>query len=195
MSKPETAKKFESFYIGLARDRAVAREGYSALKNLRIDRVEGEEMLASFKKEFGLKKDADVRALEVAWHDYVQHDIAVSSSRGLARAARMATRFDRKHRAKRLYEEAITAGDADALTHHRYAELLEDMKELAGAREHWAKAVELDPLVPEFYIAWGKSLLEEAGTKEEGKRLLKLAQEIEPENLYLEQNLEDLLAK
>jgi tetratricopeptide (TPR) repeat protein len=195
MSKPDTAKSFESFYIGLARSRAVEREGYSAFKNLRIDRVESDEMLALFKKEMGLKKDSDVRALEVAWHDYVQRDIAVSSSRGLARAARMATRFGRQHRAKRLYEEAIAAGDADALTHHRYAELLEDMKELEGARGQWAKAVELDPLVPEFYIAWGECLLDEAKSKDEGKRLLKLAQEIEPENLYLEQNLEELLAK
>jgi tetratricopeptide (TPR) repeat protein len=195
MSKPETAKKFEDFYLGLARSRSVSREGVSALKNYRADYVEGEEMLASFKKEMGLKRDSDVRALEIAWHDALQDDMRVTSSRGLARAAQMARRFDRKHRAKRLYEEAIAAGDATALTHHRYAELLEDMDEHAAAREHWAKAVELDPLVPEFYIAWGKSLLDEAATKEEGKRLLKLAQEIEPENLYLEQHLEELLAK
>ncbi|NOT28899.1 MAG: hypothetical protein HOP15_00465 [Planctomycetes bacterium] len=179
MGRPETAKKFEGFYLGLARNRAVAREG----------------ILAVFQKEMGLKKDADLRALERAWHDYVKDELTVTSSRGLARAAKMAQRFDRKHRAKRLYEEAIAAGDADALTHHRYAELLEDMEEPAGAREHWAKAVELDPLVPEFYIGWGESLLDEAATKAEGKRLLKLAAEIEPENLYLEQNLAELLAK
>ena len=195
MSKPETAKKFESFYLGLARSRGVAREGVSALKNLRFDRVEGEEMLASFKKEMGLKKDADVRALEIGWHDYVQQDIAVTSSRGLARAALKSKVSGRQLRAKRLYEEAITAGDADALTHHRYAELLDDMDEHAGAREQWAKAVALDPLVPEFYIAWGESLLKDAATKDEAKRLLKLASEIEPENLYLEQHLEELLAK
>jgi hypothetical protein len=69
------------------------------------------------------------------------------------------------------------------------------MDEKPAAREQWAKAVEKDPLVPEFYIAWGESLLAEAATREEGKRLLKLAQEIEPENLYLEQHLEELLAK
>lgn len=196
MSKPDTAKKFESFYLGLARGRGVAREGVSIYKGS-FDRVEGEEILSYFKKEMGLKKDSDVRALETAWMDYVQNELSVSSSRGLARAAQMARRFDRKHRAKRLYEEAISAGDADALTYHRYAELLDDMDEDAGAREHWAKAVELDPLVPEFYIAWGESLVGEAGTKEkeEGKRLLKLAAEIEPSNLYLEQNLERLLAK
>jgi len=195
MSKPETAKSFESFYIDLARSRAVEREGYSAFKSTRFDRVEGDEMLALFKKELGLKKDSDVRALEVAWHDYVQHDISVTSSRGLARAARLAGRFGRQHRAKRLYEEAIAAGDADALTQSRYAELLASMDEKEAAREHWAKAVELDPLVPDFYIAWGECLLDDAKTKDEGKRLLKLAQEIAPDNLYLEQNLEELLAK
>jgi tetratricopeptide (TPR) repeat protein len=195
MSRPESAKAFERFYVGLARSRSVAREGVSALKNFRYDFVEGDEILTSFKKELGLRKDADVRALETAWHDYVQHDLAVTSSRGLARAARAAALAGRQHRARRLYEEAITAGEADALTFHRYAELLEDMQEAKGAREHWAKAIELDPLVPEFYIAWGESLLGEVATKEEGKRLLKLALEIEPENLYLEQNLEELLAK
>ncbi len=194
MSKPETAKKFESFYLGLARSRSVAREGVSSFKRS-FESVEGAEILAAFRKEMGLKKDTDLRALETQWHDYVQDELKVSSSRGLARAAQMARRFDRKHRAKRLYEEAIAAGDADALTQHRYAELLEDMAEHAGAREHWAKAVELDPLVPEFYIAWGESLLQDAASKDEGRRLLKLAREIEPENLYLEQHLEELLAK
>jgi hypothetical protein len=195
MSKPETAKRFEDFYIGLARSRAVAREGVSAFRNLRFERVEGDEILALFKKEMGLKKDADVRALEVAWHDYVQHDIAVSSSRGLARAAQKSKVHGRKHRARRLYEEAIAAGDADALTHHRYAELLLAMDEKKVAREQWARAVELDPLEAEFYIAWGESLLEDAATKDEGKRLLLLAHEIAPDNLYLEQNLGDLMAK
>jgi hypothetical protein len=195
MSKPETAKRFESFYIGLARSRSVAREGYSALKSLRIERVEGEEMLASFKKEMGLKKEADVRALEVAWHDYVQHDIAVTSSRGLARAAQKSRAHGRQHRAKRLYEEAIAAGDADALTHHRYAELLAGLDEKKASHEQWAKAVALDPLEAEFYIAWGESLLEDTATKDQGKRLLLLAHEIAPDNLYLEQNLGDLMAK
>jgi tetratricopeptide (TPR) repeat protein len=195
MRQPETEKKFENFYLGLARGRGVEREGVSILKNTRLSVVDGEEVLGTFKKEMGLKKDADLRALQTQWYDYVRDELAVTSSRGLARAAYKANLGGRQHRAKRLYEEAISAGDADALTHHRYAELLDEMDETAGAREHWAKAVELDPLVPEFYIAWGESLLKEATTKEEGKRLLKLAAEIEPENLYLEQHLEELLAK
>ena len=195
MSKPDTAKKFENFYLGLARSRAVDREGVSALKSLSFEVVEGETMLEAFKKDLGIKKDADLRALESAWHDYVQNDIHVTSSRGLAVAAGRAKSFGRQHRAKRLYEEAISAGDANALTHHRYAELLEEMDEHEGARETWAKAVELDPLVADYYIGWGKSLLGDKDKKDEGKRLLKLAQEIEPENLYLERNLAKLLAK
>lgn len=195
MSQPDTAKDFESFYLGLARSRAVDREGVSAFKNTTFEVVDGETMLEAFEKELGIKKEADLRALEAAWHDYVQHDIHVTSSRGLARAAGFATRFGRQHRARRLYEEAIAAGDADALTHHRYAELLEEMDEHAGARETWAKAVELDPLVADYYIAWGKSLLADKEKKDEGKRLLKLAQEIEPDNPYLEKNLAKLLAK
>ena len=63
----------------------------------------------------------------------------------------------------------------------------------------WEKAVELDPLVPEFYIAWGRSIVTTEGVdeerKQEGKRLLRLAFEIEPDNFYLERNLERLLEK
>ncbi len=195
MSRPETAKKFESFHLGLARNKEVAREGVSVLKNYRFALVEGEEMLRAFRKELGLSKLSDLSALEADWHQYLQNDLKVTSSRGLARAAQVARRHGRLHRARRFYEEALVAGDADALTHHRYAELLQDMKEPEGAREHWARAIELDPLVPEFYIEWGESLLQENGTKQEGKRLLKLAHELEPDNLYLEQNIEQLLAK
>ena len=61
MSKPDTAKKFENFYMGLARGRGVEREGVSVLKNSSFAVVDGEEMLASFKKEMGIKKDEDVR--------------------------------------------------------------------------------------------------------------------------------------
>ncbi len=75
------------------------------------------------------------------------------------------------------------------------SELLDDLNESAKAKDNWRKAIELDPLVSEYYISLGKTLLEddEEGAAEEGERLLRLALEIEPDNLYLEKNLERIL--
>jgi hypothetical protein len=193
MNEPQTAKRFEDFFLGLARDRAVQRQQVTLAGSLRWAQVEGDEMLRYFRKKMGLKRDEDVLDLEARWHDQVEHELTVTSSRGLARAARMAERHGRKQRARRLYGEATEQPGADALTHHRFAELLADLDEHGEARVHWARATELDPLVGEYWIAWGRSLLREDATKEEGKRLLRLAHELEPENRYLEENLARLL--
>lgn len=193
MSKPATEKKFTKFYLALARSKDIKREAGTILKSTRFSVVSGEEMYRAFKKYMGLKKDSDVQKLEGQWYDYVENQIQVETSRGLARAAQKARQQGRMHRARRLYEEAVQAEGTSSLTFHRYAELLDDMDEDETARGVWADAVALDPLVPEYYIAWGKSLLKDDATKEEGKRLLLLAREIEPDNLYLENNLERLL--
>lgn len=208
MSREDTRKDFEKFFLALARGKDVQREGRSIGHKIRYARVEGDEMLRLFRKHMGLRKDSDLAELETAWHRFVENELDVVTSRGLARAAAQARRHGRKLRARRLYEEAIAAGGAIGLTHHRYAVVLGELKKPAEAWEQWAAAVELDPLVPEYYIAWGESLIEavvakegdpepsEAATtarKEEGKRLLRLAQEIEPDNLYLETHLERLL--
>lgn len=195
MSDPRTAGRFEDFFVGLARDRSVEREVVSLAGNLRYSLVRGEEMLRYFRKEMGLKHDEDLLDLERGWHDQVQNELRVTSSRGLARAARMAERHGRRQRARRLYGEATAAPDATALTHHHFAELLEDLDEHDAAREQWARATELDPLVPEFWVAWGKSLLREESQKQEGKRLLSLACELEPGNRVLRDSLVGLLGK
>ena len=194
MSEPSTRKLFEKFYLGLARARDIDRRHVSALKNTKFSYVEGEDMMAAFRRYMRIKKDEDLWELERRWHQYVK-ELDVVSSRGLARAADVARRGGRKHRARRLYEEAIEGGDAHSLVYHRYARHLASMDEDEAAWGAWKEAVARDPVVPEYYIAWGRSLLESDEHEEEGKRLLKLAAEIEPDNLYLERNLEKLLAK
>ena len=101
----------------------------------------------------------------------------------------------RKLRAKRLLEEAIAAGTENSLTYYRYAELLDDLDEHAQALVNWEKALEHDPLVPEYYISLGRFLVDQGDEEAfaQGEECLRLAFDIEPDNFYLERNLETIL--
>ena len=66
---------------------------------------------------------------------------------------------------------------------------------IKGAREHWRKAIEKDPLVARFYMELGTSLIDDDEEWEEGERLLRLARELDPDDFYLERNLEPLLLR
>ena len=77
------------------------------------------------------------------------------------------------------------------MTYHRYAELLHREGEHDKALGLWKQAIEMDPLVGEFYWGLGRGMLAK-GKKDEAKRLSKLAREIDPEIWHLD--LEDLEA-
>ena len=94
------------------------------------------------------------------------------------------------------YEEAIEQGSDKSLTFHRYANILDNLGEHEKARENWERAIELDPLIADYYIQLGESHLRDsraADSFEVGEGYLRLALDIEPDNFYLEQNLESLL--
>ncbi len=195
MKDKKNGPRFRKFFTSLALDKNVDRI-IQSIGSHRLKGVSGEVMLETFSDHLRLK-EGDLEEMESAWHDYIREELAIEDSRGLATAAWFAFAQGRKFRAKRLYEEAVEAGTEDSLTYYRYGIVLDATDEEAAARENWARAVELDPLVPEYYIAWGRSLLGETKDEswEEGKRLLQLALEIEPDNFYLERNLDSLLTR
>lgn len=185
---------FKKFFVALANARDIDREPRQ-FGGHHMKTVSGEAMLAAFQKYMKLKSDRDLEELQEEWYAYLRESLAVTTPRGLADAAWLAVRRDRPLRARRLFEEAIAAGNDHSLTCYRYGYVLDELDEEASAREQWARAIELDPLVPEYYIALGKSLAGEPATGEEGERLLHLAQDIEPDNFYLERNLSRLLSE
>jgi len=193
MSDSKTAKLFQKYYLGLARGKNVHRQHHSAWKNTSFADVKGAEMLEYFKKCLRIKNDKAMKDLQRRWYRHID-ELEITSATGLARAGDLARRYGRKFRAKRLYEEAIQAEGAISLVYHRYAQVLESLDEHENAWNAWATAVEMDPFVADYYISWGESMTGNAAKREEGRRLLCLAQEIEPDNLYLELNLERLLA-
>ncbi len=188
-------KNFQKFFLALARGRDIdrVRQQYP---NFQLKTVEGGEMLAAFMKYMKLKNDDDLAELEKEWYDYIDNELTISTSRGLESAAHRAYEQGREKKARRMWEEAIEGGTETALTFFRYANLLEEEDEHEKARENWRKAIEIDSVTPEFYIALGESLLfrsKKEEDKKEGRRLVGLALELEPDNYYLKKNAKRLL--
>lgn len=196
MSKPATKKNFQKFIVALARGRDIDRINTSVGRHP-LKTVEGDEMLAAFMKYMKIKSEEDLSKWETDWHQYIENDLEISSIRGYEMAAKRAEMSGRTVRATSLYNKAVMAGTDKAVTYHYYARLLEADDDYDNAYKMWSRAVELDPLTPDFYIAWGETLIRKGDDeqKEEGKRLLRLAHEIEPDNYYLERNMKRLLAK
>ncbi len=182
MTEKKYRKKFESFVMALANGRDVRRVpmGFGNLKT-----VEGPEVWKTFRKYLGLRNDAAVRKLQKAWYDYIDRKLQITSARGLEQAAFDAARTGRPIRAKRLYQEAIDKGTDNPLTYHRFADLVLRDGDRKKAIALWKKAIELDPLTAEFYASLGEALHDDDATREEGKRLLKLALELDPDDIWL----------
>jgi len=153
------------------------------------------DVLPVFMRYLGIKNKDELQELEAEWHEYVKNELEVTSSHGLEKAAENALRYNRKLRAKRLYQEAIDTGEASALAYHRFADFLvnggADSSDVSGEEIEglWLKAIELDPLTGRFYAALGW-YLQEHNQIEEGQRLMRLAVDIEPDDREVAKTLE-----
>jgi tetratricopeptide (TPR) repeat protein len=194
LSTKEYESNFKKFIIGLARARDIDREAQQ-MGTHRLKVVSGDAMLEAFMKYMKLKSPDDLKELEREWHAYIEEELTISSWRGLAGSAWLNYQQGRVQRAKRLYQEAVDAGADGATVFHKYATVLADDGMHKSAHERWKQAVAFDPLVPAFYIAWGSDALQFEDTRAEGERMLKLARELDPDNYYLERNLEQLLKR
>jgi tetratricopeptide (TPR) repeat protein len=194
MSSKEHSKNFTKFYVALAKGKDVERRPLSYGRTT-LKAVSGESVKAAFMKYLKVKDDAELAEIQEDWYEHIRENLHDESARGLEIAAFKNMGQGRDLRAKRLLEEAFEAGSENPHAYYVYAELLDDLDEKAKAREYWEKAVEGDPLVPEYYIALGEHLVEN-GNQEDflvGEECLRLALDIEPDNFYLERNLEKIL--
>ncbi len=178
MSDKKYEKKFTLFFKGLAHDRKIKRVDHGG----GLSSVEPDEVWKAFRRYLSLTSDADVKELEEKWHAYIQEKLQLVTSSGYEKAAFAAssTYPPRPIKAKRLFQEAIEKGSKNSLTYHRFAEMLYGEGDTEKALELWNQAIALDPLNAAFYAAKGKALGRK-GQKEEGKKLVALAQELDPE--------------
>ncbi|MFT7676151.1 MAG: tetratricopeptide (TPR) repeat protein [Planctomycetota bacterium] len=168
-------KGFIKYMKGLANDKKVKRE----LGGFQLRRVTPETSLEYLKVCLKLDTEEDVDDLEKEWHDYVDTELQLSGVRGLEKAAVNAFRRGKRIRAKRLFGEALDAGSQDAPTHMRYAQLVA-RTDGSRAVELLRKAVELDPMTAQYHYQLGK-LLKRTGDEQEGKEMILLAKEMNPD--------------
>jgi tetratricopeptide (TPR) repeat protein len=188
MNDKSHRKKFEKFVKDLVAGKGVRHEPYG----MGFVTVPMPKVWEHFKRCYGLKSDEDVKVFEEAWHAYVKDNLKLVTSRGLEKAAVRAMNAGRDIRAKRLFKEAIEKGSDTAMTYHHYAELLEQKGGRTEAIEYRKKALELAPLEASLYAELGRALRFGGGDEEEGKRLMKLALELDPDNPYLKKEIERL---
>ncbi|MEW6072496.1 MAG: tetratricopeptide repeat protein [Planctomycetota bacterium] len=177
MNHAKYGKKFQKFVLDLPSAKDVRRE-LIGLGNLRS--VSSEEIWRVFQDRLGLQSAEDVVALEKEWHTYVEEKLDFVTARGLEEAAVSASRAGMPIKAKRLFEEAIEAGTENPMTYHRFGKLLEADGDHARAVEMWEKAIAIDSMEAEFHLSLGRAQVLH-GDREEGRRRVRLAIEIDEE--------------
>lgn len=179
LESKEHQKRFKDFFVALARAKDVERQpGGNGFRT-----VSGEECLRVFLKRMKMKAD-DLPALEEEWRAYID-GLESTGTRGLEEAGLSALRSGRQLRAKRLLGEAIAAGSDSVPVHVRYAQLMRiDDAGLAEAEKLLRRAVEIDPLAARAWAELGYTVYLQK-REDEGKKLVGLAREIDPDDPYL----------
>lgn len=186
METPKYKPKFKKFY----RDMPVAKDIRKTSEGGRRT-VAGDDLLEGFKRYVGVK---DLKALEAEWHAYVKK-LKSESSRGYEHAGLAAYRTGRPIKAKKFLKLAIDKGSASPTAYATLAEILAGEGEHAEAIRNYEKAIELDPLNADHYADLGRTM-RHLGTdekKKEGLRFIRLALEMDPDNLQVA--IDDALRK
>jgi tetratricopeptide (TPR) repeat protein len=188
MNSPKYEKKFLKFVTTLVNGADVKREAFG-LDGL--SDVAETEVLRLFMKSLDLKNKEALAALETEWHHYVKENLQAVTTRGLEKAGLkvVASYPPRPIKAKNLLQKALDAGSQDPDVHDKLAGLLaSEDQDFAKAIPLWRKAIELEPLTARYYSNLAHAL-EKKGQKDEGKRLLALAKELDPDDPWLDLDL------
>ena len=179
MESPKYRQKFMKFYWDLSHASDVRRKpggmGFTYVES-------GDEILRVFLARMGLK-ETDLDALEKEWYAHIDA-MDTSSLRGLEEAGKRAYRENKwRFKAPRLLKAAIDKGSRKPEVWSSYARCLYlkgDEASRAEAAKVMEKACEVDPLYASLWAERGY-LTYAAGNKEEGQRMLALAEEMDPE--------------
>jgi tetratricopeptide (TPR) repeat protein len=186
MENPKYSKKFQSYYLALAKGSGVKRVMGGPMNSFR--EVPTDDQIALLKSTLGVR---DLKALEVEWHDYVKNKLKLQTGRGYEEAAQWARRWGMSKKAAKYFKQAVEAGSANPVTYDEYAELLERDGKEKEAIPLLEKAIELDPLFAQAYLRLGRLLGKgDKPQRERGEKLKKLAFEIAPDDPYLHMDLE-----
>lgn len=192
MENPKYAKKFRAFYAALPGAKDVDRVPFRG----DMLTVAPEALLKAFQKYMGIKDAAGLEALEAEWHAYVKDTLKPTGVTGFEEAAFAARNAGRPLRAKRLFKEAVEKGSKNPVVYLRYGELMES-EDKALAERLFRQGLEHDPLSAALWTALGLLIKnrEGEGNEEQGKKLIRLAAELDPDSVDTWLLVEEALQK
>ena len=168
------SKAFDRYLLGLGREKGVKREQFA----FGLVTVSGQESLRYLLECLDMEEE-DMPDLDQKFHDYVVNELKFESNTAKEKAAVSAKRTGKRLRAERLFKEAEEAeGGLSAMGCYHYAQLVRHGNK-SKAKTLYRKAIEKDPLVGTFYFELGR--LTKGDDEDEGKRLMSLAKELDPE--------------
>jgi hypothetical protein len=188
METPKYTPKFKQFFLALARAKDIQRTGTGRHRT-----VLGEEFLRAFKKHMGVQ---DLSKLEQEWYEHVKA-LKFEGVRGYERAALAALSTGQKLKATRYFKLALEKGSKNPAVYLRYSSLLLSDNKAQEAVDLLKKGIPFDPMNADLYAALGRATrrLDGDANKAEGKRLLELAREIDPDNVELDLLIEEAVGK
>lgn len=190
MESPAWKKRFWPFFVDLAKAKDVERKdaGFGFTK------PSGDETLRYFCKKMGLQS---LDAVEADWHAWIEK-LEPTGLRGLEAAGISSFQQGRiKFRAPRQLKAAIDAGSRRPLVHLLYSRCLRFKGTKEAAEESLAVIVsaleKVDSLDGDLWAERG-FILHMLDRKDEAKKYVELARELNPDEPYLEIEVVEALA-
>jgi hypothetical protein len=185
METPAYQKKFKQFFVDLAHASDVKRQPWGGGNNFKFTVVADDESLRVFKKRMGLPDAAAFEKLQAEWYAYVDK-LEATNVRGYEQAGKKAYQNGMRLRAIRLLKIAMTMGSRDPVSYLDLSRCLRAKPEtLPEAFETMKKACEIDPLNADVWAERG-FVVQLMGQKDEGKKLVDLAYELDPGGYFVD---------
>jgi hypothetical protein len=180
---------FTSLASGIGLDEVVLGSG----RYRSYTTIDPEENLALFKKKMGI---ADMTELEREYLEYIYYGLPDVGARGYLDSARIRIRDQDLDGALEDLDAALERGSRDAACFLYRARIHGVRGEYNKAAVSYMRALELDPLNPDYHLECGLVLRasEDRIMMEEGLRHIYLATEIEPLRLKFNRALERALS-
>lgn len=172
----KTASNYRKYVQKMARDRSMKREPWP--RNPNYEWVKPDHAIATFQKMLRID---DLEAFEKKWHDYIR-SMKVESSRGYYEAGLFCVRWNRNVRATMYFRKALEMGSDNPGVYESLGKVLTRRQKYDEAIETLTKGIEIDPLNAHMHMALGTVYIVSKKDVELGKRMQKLAVEIDPDD-------------
>lgn len=177
LSNPRYEKGFKKFFLALARSSAISKQDLGGWK-----RVRGDDQIEALCKFLRVAK---IETLEREWYEYIKANLTTTNADlNYADAGWIMMIYGERKKARLLFKKAIDRGSTSAVVHYGYGRLQYDRSRTKTALKYAENALKYDPLHARAWALAGRCH-GKLGKKEEGNRLLKLAQELDPDDVTI----------